>query len=228
MRMVGGAAIKGLAVDLADERQTQAIAHFDNAVVALVGIATVLGEHAVDFGVSSSSVTSTTGLVSGNALEVHQLDGWQNFVFDVECQVGLAVEHFVDHGLIVGQVDLGLGRGAFGALLQRIGDGRVDRVGHHFAHRRTAIHLLDVREWHLAGTEALDIGLTLELFELGAEARIEVGGRNGDAQLALETVIEGFGNLHSVVSRIHCSQGPGPKFGAGERTRTSTPCGAGT
>ncbi len=53
-----------------------------------------------------------------------------------------------------------------------------------------------MRRRHLARAEALDIGLALELFELGVEARIEVRGRNGDAELALEAVVEGFGNLH--------------------------------
>ncbi|MNT66039.1 hypothetical protein D3C72_2040720 [compost metagenome] len=56
---------------------------------------------------------------------------------------------------------------------------------------------------HLAGTEALDVGLATQLFELVAQARVESSGRNGDAQLALEAFIEGFGNLHSVLSRIH-------------------------
>ena len=47
VRMVGRAAIERLAVDLADERQAETVAILDDAVVALVGVAAVLGEHAV-------------------------------------------------------------------------------------------------------------------------------------------------------------------------------------
>ena len=41
------------------------------------------------------------------------VDRRQDFIFDFESEVGLAVEHVVDHVLVLRQVDLGLGGGAF-------------------------------------------------------------------------------------------------------------------
>ena len=46
--------------------------------------------------------------------------------------------------LIFRQIDLGLRGGALGALGQRLADGRVDGVLHHFGHGRPAIDLLEV------------------------------------------------------------------------------------
>src|SRR5690606_4121483 len=106
--------------------------------------------------------------------------------------------------------------------------GRVDRVGHDFGHCRAAIDLLEVSGRNLAGTEALDAGLALELCKLGIEARREVSGRNGDAELALQAFVQGLSYLHWGLSRNWFITFGRGRYGAGERTRTSTPCGAGT
>ncbi len=194
--MVGRAALEFLAADLAHEGETETVAVFHDGVVALVGIAAVLREHALHFGFDFLVGDVDDRLVELDALDIHQGDSGQDFIFDFESEIGLAIENVIDDALVLRQVDLGLGGGALFALVQRIRDGGVDRVGHDLGHGRAAIDLLEMRGRHLARAEALDIGLALELFELGVEARIEVRGRNGDAELALEAVVEGFGYLH--------------------------------
>jgi hypothetical protein len=115
-----------------------------------------------------------------------------------EGEVGLAVEHLVDHRLVARQIDLGLRGGTLFALVERVGNGRVDRLLHHLGHGRTAIDLLEVGRRHLAGAESLDRHLALELVELGVEPGHQVAGRNGHAQFALQALVQGLSNLHSV------------------------------
>ena len=94
--------------------------------------------------------------------------------------------------------DLGLGREAEAALGEnlRVGvaDGLVDGLGHH----RAAIHLLEVAHRHLAGAEAVESDLVLEVNQLGARLGIEIRCGNADLEFVLQSLGEGFGDLHGV------------------------------
>ena len=132
--MVGGAAFERLAVDLAGKAQAELVAIGNHGALALVLVAAVLPEHALDLAVDFALDDVDHGAVVFDGLEVHQRDRRQHFVADLEREVGLAVEHLIDLGLVFAEVDLGLRRGAFGALLQRLVDAVVDGVLHDFAH----------------------------------------------------------------------------------------------
>ena len=209
VRMVGAAALERLALDLALEGKPEPVAIGNHALVALVLVAAVLAEHALNLGVDVLVGDLDHRLLDLDTLEVHQGDGRQHLVADVEGEVGLTFEHAVDLGLVLGEVDLGLHRGALGALVERLLHRRVDRVGHDFGHRRTAIDLLEVSHRHLAGAETLQVRLPFDLIELGIEPLVEILGRDDHGEFALEALVEGFGDLHWGIPCLVVSFGRG-------------------
>ena len=194
--MVGRAALERLAIDRALEGEPEPVAGLDDAVLALLLIAALLREHALHLGIHVLLVDLDDRAVDLHALEFHQRDRRQHLVADLEIEVGVAVEHLVDHVLVVRQVDLGLRRGALGALVEGLGYGAVDGVRQHFRHRRAAIDLLEVRHRHLARAETLDVRRALHLVEPGIQPIAEVLGRDDHGEFALEALIEGFCDLH--------------------------------
>ena len=98
----------------------------------------------------------------------------------------------------VGMRDLRLGREAKAALGEdlRVGvaDGLVDGLGHHGA----AVDLLQMAHRHLAGTEAVELHLVLEVDQLRVRLGVEIGRGNADLEFVLQSLGEGFGDLHGV------------------------------
>ena len=147
---------------------------------------------------TSASVTSTTGfstlklLKSASWIDGHDLD------LNRVGQVGFSGEKFFDLLLLGRHRDLGLGRETKAALGEnlRVGvaDGLVDGLGHD----RAAIDLLEMADRHLAGTEAVEADLVLEVDQLGVRLGIEIGRGNADLEFVLQSLIEGFGDLHGV------------------------------
>ena len=82
----------------------------------------------------------------------------------------------------------------------------IDGVLHDIGHDRLAVHLLQMRHGHLAGTEAIDAGLGLHLVELAVKAAGEIASGQHDFISALEAFGEGFGDLHR--SNLFCAARP--------------------
>src|ERR1700751_4462845 len=92
---------------------------------------------------------------------------------------------------------------------------------------------------HLARTEAVETDLVLHVDQLGVRLGIEIGCRDVDLELVLQSLIEGFRNLHnflppwsgrSAPTLSSTSRGKTPRasksrmqaLGAGGGTRTPT------
>ena len=83
-------------------------------------------------------------------------------------------EHALDLVLVLGQVDVGLVRGALVALLDGLAARLLDGLLQHLGHQRAAVQLLEVRDRHLALAEALELDLVLDLVEARGEALAEL------------------------------------------------------
>src|SRR6202035_1539813 len=94
--------------------------------------------------------------------------------------------------------DLWLGRQTEPALGEdlRVGvpDGLVDSLGHN----RAAIHLLQMAHRHLAGTKSVETNLVLEIHQTGVRLGIEIRCGNADLDFVLQSLGEGFCDLHGV------------------------------
>src|SRR5439155_6446100 len=101
-------------------------------------------------------------------------------------------------GAFRGRHDLDPGRqGRTQVLLaHRLGRAALDRALQHFvAHRRT-VALAQQRQRHLARTEAGDADGLADLAEPAADLILDLSGRNGDLELALQPLGAGLGYLH--------------------------------
>src|SRR5665647_3700687 len=65
-------------------------------------------------------------------------------------------------------------------------------------HHRAAIHLLEVADRHLARTKAVETDLVLEVHQAGTRLRIEVRCGDADLEFVLQSLDEGFCDLHGV------------------------------
>jgi len=119
-----------------------AITVLNDGAIALIGVTAVLCKNAIYLRVDFLIGDLDHWTVQFQALEVLELDRRQYFIFNFECQIGIAIKHIVDDGLILRQVNLGLGRGPFLALVKGAGHCRVDGVRHDFRHGGAAIDLL--------------------------------------------------------------------------------------
>ena len=129
-----------------------------------------------------------------DGLEIGERDRRQDFDLDLVGEVGFAFDHPFDRTL-VGH-DLGLG----GELVAVVGDdlavGLTDRVFDHLGHGGLAVEALEVRDRHLAGAEAAQLHLALEVVEPRVDLGREIGRRHDDAEFALETRGGSFSHLH--------------------------------
>ncbi len=129
-------------------------------------------------------------------LEIGKLDLGHDFDGDGVVEIGLAFDQRLHRALLFRERHLRLGR----ELEPVIGDDLCIGVTHrrldHLGHRGAAIETLQMRGRHLAGAEAVEPHLALELIESGVDASFEIGGGDDHAVFALEAVGEGFGDLH--------------------------------
>ena len=144
----------------------------------------------VDFGIGhlGSEPLQLDGLEIGERDRRHDLD------LDLVGEVGFAFDDAFDRAL-VGH-DLGLG----GELVAVVGDdlavGLAHRVFDHLGHGGLAVEALEMRDRHLAGTEAAQLHLALEVVEPRVDLGLEIGRRHDDAKFALETRGGSFSHLH--------------------------------
>jgi len=158
---LAGAALEGLAVDGALEGDGDAITRLGLGALGLRGIATVRIGDALDRLIDVGVGDFGDGLLDLEGLEVGERDRRHHLDRNRVGQIGFAVEQLLDLGLLGRHGDLRFGRQAEAALGEQlrvgVADGLVDGLGHH----RAAIDLLEVRDRHLAGTEAVDATLSL-------------------------------------------------------------------
>ena len=72
----------------------------------------------------------------------------------------------------------------------------VEDLVDHFGHERLAVDLAQVLHRHLAGAKAVDADLAPGIGKPRHQLGFHVTGRHGDLDLALETGVERFGDLH--------------------------------
>src|SRR6185369_5408363 len=70
----------------------------------------------------------------------------------------------------------------------------IDRFGHH----RAPIDLFEVADRHLARAETVETDLVLEVHQTGVRLGIEIRCGNADLECVLQSLGEGFGDLHGV------------------------------
>ncbi len=147
---------------------------------------------------TSASVTSTTGFSTVKLLKSASCDRGHHLDRDRVSEIGFSGEDVLDLFGLRRHRDLGFGREAEATLGKnlRVGvaDGLVDGLGHDGA----AIHLLEMAHRHLAGTETVESDLVLELHQLGVRLGIEIRCGNADLEFVLQSLDEGFGDLHGV------------------------------
>src|SRR4029079_4013354 len=106
----------------------------------------------------------------------------------------------LDLGLLARHGDLRLGRKLEATVGEQLRVGVADGLGDGLGHYRAAIDLLQVSDRHLAGAEAVDADLVLEIDEFGTSLGVEIRRGNADLELVLQTFREGFCDLHGVQS----------------------------
>ena len=190
---------KGFAVDAAGEIDGDAVAGLGLGALALRRIAAVGIGDALDRFIDLGVGDLGDRLLQRETLEVGELDLRHHLDRDGVGEVGLAGEQFLDLVLFRRHRHLRLGRKAEAALGEdlRVGvaDGLVDGLGHD----RAAIELLQMGDRHLARTEAVETDLVLHVDQLGVRLGIEIGCRHVDLELVLQSLIEGFRNLHHLL-----------------------------
>ena len=195
---LAGAAVERHAVDAALEVDGDAIAGFGLGALGLRGVAAVLVGDALDRLIDIGVGDLDHRLLDGKALEVGELDRGHDLDRNRVGQIGFAGQDVLDGLLFRRHRDLGLGRKPKAALGEylRIGvaDGLLDGLRHH----RAAIDLLEVADRHLAGTETVDADLVLEVDQTRVRLGIEIRCRDADLELVLQSLSQGFCDLHGV------------------------------
>ncbi len=198
LNALAGAAVEGDAVDGALEADGDAVAVLGLGAVALGGIGPALVGDALDRFVDIGVSHLDHGLFDIEALEVGELDRGHDLDRNRVGQIGLSGEEFFDLLLLGRHRDLGLGREAEAALGENLRVGVADGLVDGLRHDRAAIDLLEMADRHLAGTEAVEPDLVLEVDQLGVRLGIEIGRGNADLEFVLQSLVEGFGDLHGV------------------------------
>lgn len=125
-----------------------------------------------------------------------EFDRRNDFVGDREFEIGLGVQDLVGFRLVLGHRDFGLGCRLLAAAREDFRrlftNDLVDEIGHD----RLAVNLLQVRNRHLAGTEAIDADTILHLDEALVHPSLHFVGRDNDLEFALQPLSERFDNLH--------------------------------
>ena len=164
----------------------------------LAAIAAILVGDALDGLVDIGVGDFGDRLLDGKALEIGQLDRRHHLDRHGIGEIGFSGEDVLDGFFLGRHRHLGLGRQTETALGEdlRVGvaDGLLDGLGHH----RAAIDLLEVAHRHLAWTKAVETDLVLEVDQTGVRLGIEIRCGNADLEFVLQSLSEGFGDLHGV------------------------------
>src|SRR6202011_847136 len=94
--------------------------------------------------------------------------------------------------------DLGFGRQTKTALGKNLRIGVADGLIDGFRHHRAAIDFLQMADRYLARTKAVETDLVLEVHQTGAGLGIEIRCGNADLEFVLQSLDEGFCDLHGV------------------------------
>ena len=177
--VLGRAALKGLAVDAADEIDGQlvAVTGFHGFARALLVGAALLGQIRQRLG-DLGGLRLIDQPLQLQLRDVDRLEIRHHLDVQLVVEVLLAGQHLV-HVRLRRQVR---GRGgAQAVILQHLLAGLVDGLLDQFAHQRLAVDTAHVRHRHLAGTEAADVQPRSDLGDLGFELFGQVGRADLDA-----------------------------------------------
>ena len=95
------------------------------------------------------------------AAHVRHVEGGDDFIGDGKFEIGGAVQDLVGFLLVLGHGDLGLRCSPLATLGKDRGRLFLDHLVDELRHDRLAVHLLQMRDRHLARPEALDLHLAL-------------------------------------------------------------------
>ena len=193
-----GAAVERHTVDSALEVDGHAIAALGLGALAFRSVGAVLVRDPLDRLVDIGLADLGNRLLDLKTLEIGELDRRHHLDRNRVGEIRLSRENLLDLFLLRRHRDLRFGRKAEAALGEdlRIGitDGLVDGLGHDGA----AIDLLQMAHRHLARAEAVEPNLVLEVDETRVRLGIEIRCRNIDLEFVLQSLVEGFGDLHGV------------------------------
>ena len=198
------AALELGAVDAADEIDGDAVAGLRlGALLARLEGAAVLG-HPLQGLVDLLVGGLQHELLDRHVGEIGELEARQHLELHLEGEVALGIEGTLDDVLllVLRELDLRLEGEAQALvsddLLVSLVDGVLQNVGHH----RLAVDLAQMRHRHLAGAEALDLDLALDVRELGVEAILKLVGGEEHLKLALQPLGGRLGHLHRRSSAV--------------------------
>src|SRR5262249_9573675 len=171
--IAAAAAFERHAVDLARKVDDDAVAFFHLRPVRLGSERPVLLSNLVERFLDLCVGDLRDLALELDALEIRQLDLRQYLERERIGEVGLSADDLFDRGRFVRNSDLGLHgelETAVAAVLRvELADYRLDGLGHH----RLAVDLSQVRDRHLAGSEAAQLDAILEFAEPLGHPRLE-------------------------------------------------------
>src|SRR6202012_3843995 len=84
------------------------------------------------------------------------------------------------------------------ALGEDLRVGVANRLLDGLRHHRAAVNLLQMADRHLAGTEAIEANLVLEIHEARVRLGIKIGRGNADLKFVLQSLSQSFCDLHGI------------------------------
>ncbi len=131
-----------------------------------------------------------------NVVESAEFELRQHLQLDLEGEIALCFKRGLYLVLFFGQFDLRLHGEPQVAAVDDLLVGLLDLLLHEVGHHRAAIDALQVRHRHLAGAEAVDPHLLLEVGELAVEPGGEVARGDHHVIGPLEPFAQRFRHLH--------------------------------
>ena len=95
-----------------------------------------------------------------------------------------------------------------------LGNRAVDGFLHRLAQKTLAELLFQQRQWHLALAKPLHLDIGLGFGQFFVDLGVQFIGADGDRVSALQTLVQGFGDLHDIPHKFWARRRGAQKFGA--------------
>ena len=193
---LGASALESLAADAADEVDLQPVALLRRGALLARGVGAAAFGQVLELLFNVRFRNLGDQALQFDVLERADLEVRQDLEGELERQVAGRLQHLFHLGLIFREIELGLAGEPQVVVAENLVLGVVDRLLDDVAHDRLAIEALEMADRDLAGTEAVDAHLVLQLGELGVEFLGEFGRRKDHLIFALQPLRKRFRRLH--------------------------------